>query len=349
MKHIPTLILGLTLATLAAPTLPGQEIRPQAPSKSETTRRAADSGEEEWARLQSPALGYYVRGRQVRLMLGVPGAAHLSDVFAAPQGLARVHAAPGHRWLLGLTKSEAFAWRPESGQTWPLADVNGLQDLLALSPSGAEAAFYKNGRLIIYGGLPENPHLLASLADFPLPEGARELALAPGGHSLAVAAAAGVFLLKPGADSAPELIDSGAHFAGLSFAPAGDRLLYLDPSASTLHAAVREAGAFLPSRLAGESEGLIKPERAIFDAQGQIWVASREAGALWKVDRDTGLLERFEAAAGALERLRIAGALLLTGSDEPATLVLAPGGDGPPGLSWVPAPTAEIEIGEVRQ
>lgn len=352
MKQGNGIYLGLVLTALSG-SMAAQVITPAAGPRAEKGARSAGEGEQEWMHLESPALGYWVRGKQVRMMLGVPGAAHLSEAIAPPRAVARVEAAPGHGWVLALTKAEALAWRPETGESWPLAAVVGLADLTAISPTGGEAAFWfaDEARLVVYEGLPAEPRVRAEVSGLTWPAGLRALALAPGGARLAGVAADGLYLLRPEAEAAPELLDAQAGLAGPVFAAAGDRLLYLAMEQAEVRLAEQDAGVFHTRRLAGTADGLVAPERAAFGPREAVWVASREAEALWKVDGAGGGVERYAAPAGAVERLRNREVLLLSGADEAASLILMPGG-GTTEFSWVPAPAGEMAValgGEVRQ
>lgn len=345
-----TILTGLVLAALLP--VEAQQIRPGGEERQAATRQAGGEDAREWAELQGPALGYWIRGRHVRLILGVPGAAHLSEEVQGPKGLSRVLAAPGHGWVLALGKREARAWRPETGETWALAGVEGLPDLTAISSTGREAAFYweEGGRLFVFGGLPEAPRVLHTAADLMWPRDLRELALAPGGEMLAGVAEDGLYLLMPGAEAAPVALHPARGLRGVSFSRAGDRLAYVDAEAGALMVASRERDSFVVRPAVGAGDGLEAPERAGFDSFGAVWAVGTEG--LWRVDSATGFAERFEAAGGQLEMLRLAGALLVSSPDEMA-LQVALVHDGRTELSWVPAPAAPVELaeaaGEVRQ
>lgn len=352
MKNINILLSGIALAALLCP-LSGQQIRLAGDEAARPASRAASSAEDQDqdnALLSAPALGYYVRGKHVRLMLGVPGAAHLSDTLPGLPGTARAIAAPGHDWVLTLSKQTAHAWRPETGESWPLPGVDGLPSATALSPSGREAAFYyeKDGRLLVYGGLPDHPELLHSAAHLLWPRGISELALAPGAAALAGLAPDGLYLLSPDPEATPVAIHSATGLRSLSFGASDARIAFLDSEAGALMVATRQNDSYFVQPAAGAGQGLSNPEHAAFDAAGLLWVASREAAALWRVDPATGTVERFDSQApGRVERLRLRGALLVSSPEEPATQI-ALLHDGLAGLSWVPAPTVPAELAAVE-
>lgn len=345
-----TILTGIVLAAVIP--LEAQQVRPGGEERQAATRQAGGEEAREWAELQGPALGYWIRGRQVRLILGVPGAAHLSEAVPGPRGLSRVLAAPGHGWVLALGKREAWAWRPETGELSELPGIESLPGLTAISPTGREAAFYweEGGRLLVLGGLPEEPKVLHAAADLLWPRDLRELALAPEGAMLAGVAEDGLYLLTPEAEAAPVALHPAAGLRGISFSRAGDRLAYVDVEAGALMVAARGRDSFMVQAVAGAGDGLEAPERAAFDSFGAVWAVGTES--LWRVDSATGAAERLEAAGRQLEMLRLAGALLVSSPDEMAVQV-AFVHDSRTELSWVPAPGPPVELaeaaGEVRQ
>lgn len=359
MKKINILLSGIALTALLCP-LAAQQIHLAGGDTARPATRTASNAEDQeqdYAQLGAPTLGYYVRGKNVRLMLGVPGAAHLSEVLPGLKGTARAIAAPGHEWVLTLSKQTAHAWRPETGEAWPLPGVDGLPSATALSPSGREAAFYfeQDGRLLVYGGLPDHPELLHSAAHLLWPRGISELALAPGAATLAGLAPDGLYLLSPDPESTPVAIHAATGLRSLSFGASDARIAFLDSEAGALMVATRQNDSYFVQPAAGAGQGLAHPEYAAYDAAGLLWVASREAAALWRVDPATGTVDRFDSPApGRVERLRLRGALLVSSPEEPATQI-ALLHDGLAGLSWVPAPTVPAELAaaepaqEVRQ
>ena len=324
MKKINILLSGLALTALLCP-LAAQQIRlAGGDTATPATRTAsnAEDQEQDYAQLGAPTLGYYVRGKNVRLMLGVPGAAHLSEVLPGLKGTARAIAAPGHEWVLTLSKQTAHAWRPETGEAWPLPGVDGLPSATALSPSGREAAFYfeQDGRLLVYGGLPDHPELLHSAAHLLWPRGISELALAPGAASLAGLAPDGLYLLSPDPESTPVAIHAATGLRSLSFGASDARIAFLDSRkrAHGRHPAerlvLRPTRAACPGRLTIPNTPPVTPRASSGSPAGK--PPPSGASTRHRHRRPFRL-----PAPGRVERLRLRGALLVSSPEEPATQI----------------------------
>lgn len=151
----------------------------------------------------TPVVGYsiQVEARQVRLILGIPGATHYSDPIAFPPEATAVQAAPGHRWMLAQRDSGASLWIPETNREVPLS---ATPDRIAFSPTGSAVALYNSAqrRLIVYSGLPDAPSQVASIQ---LPFDAAIIAIDGQGQLAAAADPSGALRLVMNAGAPDDL------------------------------------------------------------------------------------------------------------------------------------------------
>lgn len=278
------------------------------------------------ADLSSPIVGYSVRNREVRLILGVPGATSYSGPVALPAGVESIRLTPGHRWLLALRAdgSAASAWVPETGVERTLEKVSGEPGLISLSPNGAAAAFYWRdaNRIVVYAGLPEAPAVTAELAAGNW----TSLAVSNDGRHLAGLSGSGELhlLLKDG-EPIDSLVRESRAIASFGFFGAANTLAVAEPGSDRIElitatarqslqlpAAITASARFMPG--AGEWFSLVDPDAAAtyrLEFAGQVRAFALEG-----------------IAVSAFESLRPRGATLLAAPEGGVPRIVLSHADG---------------------
>jgi hypothetical protein len=281
--------------------------------------------------LDAPVLGFVVRSQplELRAVLGVPGAARMSDPLALPEGVTALHLAPGQGWAVALRAgARALAWPIDREGAVELSAVVAAPDLIAFSPSGKEAAFFwrDGGRLVIYGGLPENPRLLREAAELNWAADLQSLALADGGEWMAACASAGQLLLIAASDLAPVPLYSTETLAGAAFLARSTDLVVADSAAARVLLFERPTEQSAARVLLSAADGLESPDLLWGGAAGRLMVGSCRQGRIWTIDLVAGSARSLESPVEALQPLRLQGLMMVSSNpDQPAWLVHAAG------------------------
>lgn len=281
--------------------------------------------------LDAPVLGFVARSQplELRAVLGVPGAARMSDPLALPEGVTALHLAPGQAWAVALREgAPALAWPIDREGAFELSAVAATPDLIAFSPSGKEAVFFwrEGGRLVIYGGLPENPRVLREAAELTWAADLQFLALADGGEWMAGCASAGQLLLIATPDLAPVPLYSSGTLAGAAFLGRSTDLVVADSAAARVLLFERPAEQSAARVLLAAADGLESPDLLWGGVAGRLMVGSRRQGRIWTIDLASGSARSIESPVDALQPLRLQGLMMVSSNpDQPAWLVHAAG------------------------
>jgi len=228
------------------------------------------------ADLSSPIVGYSVQAsnKEVRLILGVPGATSYSEPVALPAEVQSIRLTPGHRWLLALRAegSAASAWVPETGVERTLDKVSGEPGVISLSPNGAAAAFYwrAGNRIVVYAGFPDAPVVTAELATGNW----ASLAVSNDGRQLAGQSESGeLHLLFENGEPVDRLVREAHATASFGFFGAANTLAVAEPGSNQIElftaaarrslqlpAAITASARFIPG--AAEWFSLVDPGSA---------------------------------------------------------------------------------------
>ena len=283
---------------------------------------AADNGTTREGSAGVPVMGYAFGGqtRELRAILGVPGASRWSDPLALPDGVTALRVAPGHRWALVLRDGgEAGILTLDSLAYSPIADTLDNLDSVRFSPSGT-AMVLSSGA--IYRGLPEDAKRggdAVVAADLMAVSDSGDVAtlidgrLMKGGEFLRECSADCRFAFFPGADSHLAVFDAG-------------RLTEMSGSESRILAENLDAAAFI---LATNKSVLLSG-----------------ASALRVMDRVSGAMLRSEdlpAAATRLEAMRQGDTVLLSSGSEESDAAWMFSQEG---VRFVPARPAASEVKE---
>ncbi len=285
------MIKTILLLALAAMLLPAQ------PKRVRVHSSAADL-------LSAPVVGYstFPAARETRVIFGLPGSTHYSDAISWPEGVLSVRPATGHQWLLALRADAPGAvWIPESGVERVLPLLSGEPNLVAFSPSGSAVALYwaASRRLVVYGGLPGEPDLIAESATA---DAWTALAVSDSGRLTVGLTEAGELRTASG------LVREARPVAAFGFTGPGDRLVVMD------------TGGAAVELLEGASSRRFVALPAAVSAQARLIPGAAD----WFLIADSSLLHRVETAANrvrtlplpdvpieGLQSLRTRGAVLL--------------------------------------
>lgn len=282
---------------------------------------AADNGTTREGSAGVPVMGYAFGGqtRELRAILGVPGASRWSDPLALPDGVTALRIAPGHRWALVLRDGgEAGILTLDSLAYSPIADTLDNLDSVRFSPSGT-AMVLSSGA--IYRGLPEEAKRGgdAVVADLMAVSDSGEVAtliegrLMKGAEFLRECSADCRFGFFPGSDSHLAVFDTG-------------RLTEMSGSESRIVAENLDS-----------ADLMLATNKAVLLSG---------ASALRVIDRVSGAMLRSEdlpAAATRLEAMRQGDAVLLSSGSEESDAAWIFSQEG---VRFVPARPAASEVKE---
>ena len=282
---------------------------------------AADNGTTREGSAGVPVMGYAFGGqtRELRAILGVPGASRWSDPLALPDGVTALRIAPGHRWALVLRDGgEAGLLTLDSLAYSPITDSLDTLDGVRFSPSGT-AMVLSSGA--IYRGLPDDAKRIgdAALMDVMAVSDSGEVAtlvdgrLMKGSEFLRECSADCRFAFFPGGESQLAVFDGG-------------RLTEMSGSESRI----------LAENLDGAELMLATNKTVLLSA----------ASALRVIDRASGAVVRSEdlpSAATRLEAMRHGDAVLLSSGSEESDAAWMFSQEG---VRFVPARPAVSEVKE---
>lgn len=244
--------------------------------------------------LSTPRLGWAVSSdaRELRALLGVPGAGRVSALVALPGGVTHVYLAPGHEYALGYGEDSGMwclvSLRDES--LFSVTQIEGLSGpagLLAFGPDAravavADAANSTAQVLTVSANRAEIAW--AAALDSPA-----RIALDSSGGLLLAAGPAGVTLHRRGA--------TGIHVAAtpdvqaIAFQAGSDKAVLADPAQRMLLVAERLATE--PVVRAVVSDAFGTPGAVAWSRDGRVvWCADREAAAIARADLATGIVDR---------------------------------------------------------
>jgi hypothetical protein len=251
----------------------------------------------------TPSLGfaYNNASRELRAILGVPGAARWSDPLPLPEGFVSARVAPGHRWALvklesgevGILQLDTLAY---SRLTDIAADAPSDPSGLQFSPSGTSMALRTGGDggiVTVWTGIPSAPSKLE-----------------------ATQAISGRYAVSD-SGSLAAVVDSKLVRDSVTVAECPDCVFAFFAGSNSLAVAdsvsVREVVDATQSRLI--AEGLEAYTRIFATAEN---VALSGENVLQVVNRRSGVIKREEmqVTANVLESMRSAEILLLTKEGE---------------------------------
>ncbi|MBL8296323.1 MAG: hypothetical protein JNN08_31050 [Bryobacterales bacterium] len=243
--------------------------------------------------LSTPRLGWTVSddARELRALLGVPGAGRVSEAVTLPDGVTRIYVAPGHQYALGYGE-DSGAWclvslRDESlFSVTKIEGLSGPAGLLAFGPDAravavADAANSTVQVLTVSAGRAQAAWTVA--IDSP-----SRIALDSSGDLLLAAGAGGVILHRRDAPGIP--VAPATDVEAMAFRAGTDRAIIADSAQRVLLLADHLAAEPAVRPVVGA--GIGAPGAVAWSRDGRfVWCADREANAIARVELATGVAD----------------------------------------------------------
>ena len=295
--------------------------------------------------LQRPVIGYALQQSplELRPLLGVPGAAVFGNPLALPSKIARLRLAPGQQYAI-IERAENLPAAlilngTELGGIVPIPGaVRGL-DFVSFSPSGRSAVLVSqsSGRLQVFTGLPETPHLLQEIDLGMLPDLPANAGISDNAGSVLLSSRGAVYLLLP--DNSTSIVLSVTQPASIAFLPASTTSAIGDPGTGSLYIFQRPAPGIVARLL---TSGLPSLGQIAASGDGQIlYVTDTQGQRIWSVNVASGSLRQFDlqVKASTLDRLRNVDMFLVSSESRlPAWIFYRQGEDAR--AVFVPATTS---------
>ena len=251
--------------------------------------------------ISGPIAGYSAdpSGRQLRAILGVPGALAFSDPLLLPEGITQLRLAPGQDFALAERADAAPAILFLSNGTVerlaPIEDGMPASDWVAFSPGASAAILFSAGanRLQVLTGLPNAPHVAMDIEATSLSVQPGLGAVSDDGTLVLLASETSVYRVSK--TGAAQLVLSAGGVRSIAILRNGADAAISDSSTGSVHILRNAASAVETSILASGLDGI----GAIFPAWDgrSLFVARPGAETLSSVDLESGAVESFASAA----------------------------------------------------
>jgi hypothetical protein len=226
---------------------------------------AASSG------LGGPLMGFVANAEagQVRLVVGIPGAAVIGDSLLAEGAVDNFAPAPAGDWGLAIARPDSRLVLVDVAgrKTQPIEVVAEPVAMLALSANGRSAAVLSSeGQLAAITGLPDAPVRVG--LDLSAVKGkVAAMAIDDAGQTILLAVSDAVYAVDAAAGSAPRLAATVANVTALRFLGGRSDAVYLDPAQGSLMLLRDPRGAAESALLAaGGDGGTLAGAMAVADA-----------------------------------------------------------------------------------
>jgi len=246
--------------------------------------------------LTGPVAGYVAESSgAVRAILGVPGAFRFSDPLPMPDGVARVHIAPGQDFALLERPDTGLALLHLGGGT--LARVTAVDgampapDWISFSPASASAILFSSSsnRLQVLAGLPDAPTIAVDLDTTILPEQPRIAAVSDDSRTLLVASRRAVYLVLP--DGTAHLLMAAEEIAALALFRNGTDAAVSERGTGSIHLLQNVSTAPVERVLASGLQGL-----------GKLY-PSWDGGAIFAAGQGTRTVSSIDLASGEIQSI----------------------------------------------
>jgi hypothetical protein len=191
--------------------------------------------------ITGPVAGYAVEssGPELRAIYGVPGSYRFSDPLPLPDGVTRIHMAPGQDFALVERGNAGLGILFLSGGTVDrVAAVDGALaavDWVAFSPAAGSAVLFSlsANRMQVLSGLPDTPRVTMDLDASTLPELPLTGAVSDDGQMLLVASGQALYLVPP--DGAAQLLLSAGEIVSVVMLRNGTDAAVSERSTGSVH------------------------------------------------------------------------------------------------------------------
>lgn len=307
----------------------------------------------ETSQISGPVSGYVFDGarREVRPILGIPGASTIGDALDFGFAVSAAYVAPRQdRALVTAADGTVHLFRIQSGSAAELV-LNGFArapERVVFSPSGTAAALYHSGSIEILNGLADSPVVTTSL-ELTTADSPTSMALSDDGALVLLAWGTSVGLFASGANLGTLTDTAGP--AAVTFAPGTHDAAVADPLGSGI-VWFRDLTGASDSQVVAVPDDTIQSATAVaFSADGRsLLVASPAGQSVTRLDLAQGTRTTIPCACaptalapvGSLFRLtEFSGdpLWLLDTQQDPARTVFVPVAPAPG-----PAPRSEIRL-----
>jgi hypothetical protein len=256
---------------------------------------------------------------ELRVILGVPGAAVFSEPLSLPRRTTRLRLAPGQQYAIIESADETPAALLLNGAaTGGIVTIPGAArafDFVSFSPSGRSAVLISQafGRLQVIDGLPQTPQLVQDIDLSLLPELPGNAAVSDDAGFVLLSSAGAVYLLLP--DGSTSIVAEVTQLASVTFLPNGANAAIGDPGTGSLYLCQNLAGGMAPALLPFGLPGLARITPSS-DSQ-TIYVTDTQRPRIWAVSVASGAVRQFDLQvnAASIDLLRNADIFLI--SSEP--------------------------------
>ena len=283
------------------------------------------------AQMQRPLLGFVVGTNQidVRAVLGIPGAAVMSDRLQLPAEVEKVHFAPKQQYAVlerntDLPMSILTFAGSEPGPIFDVAGILNKANVLSFSPNGTKLVLYSSAerRLQLINGLPEAGQVVREINSDDLPEeDLRFVALNDTGLTLLVATNQSIYRVAKGRP--PEFLNNVGNLVGMRFRPQSDDALTLDSDIGEL-SLLQNLESSPSRRLLLDGLNIDRHTILQIDDEAAI-IANKTANVVWQVDLGTSVIQEFLLSTSpvTLQDLRASHSFLLSYDDDQPAWILS--------------------------
>ncbi len=211
--------------------------------------------------ITGPVAGYTVEspGPVLRAILGVPGSFRFSDPIPLPDGVTRIHMAPGQDFALAeLAGSGIAVLSLASGAVAGVAGIEGAiaPDWTAFSPQASSAILFSaaTSRLQVLTGLPATPHIALDMDTNALTDIPRTGVVSDNGQTLLLATREALYRV-PLDGSAAQVLMAAHEIVSLAFFRNGTDAAVWDGGTESIHLLQNVPSALVDRVLASGLKG----------------------------------------------------------------------------------------------
>lgn len=249
--------------------------------------------------LSGPSLGFVFDpdAKGIRPILGIPGAASLGKPLDLGIVVVKAAISPQEDYVLAFSSDASLLLvRSDSGSisTDTNANVPGIPDLIAISPSGQSAVlFYRQmSKLQVLTGLPKSLSVQQTIDISGLPNSLDTLAVTDDGKSVLAGfpenmtpgAQSGQVFIIPADGTAPRSILALGHASAITLLNKSSDVLVTDDAQSTLYRIADVTGAASPSQVFGPEAQIMGPFAVQPSLDNQKYFVAAQSGKIVVID-----------------------------------------------------------------
>ncbi|HLK62358.1 MAG TPA: hypothetical protein VKU19_02900 [Bryobacteraceae bacterium] len=250
-----------------------------------------------------PVAGYVSESTvaQLRTILGVPGAYHLSDPLPMPDGVTKIRLAPGQDFALvesaGSAPGVLFLKLGTIDHVAPIAGAMPTADWIAFSPGAGSAMLYSSAanRLQVLKGLPDAPQVALDMDSTTMQEEPVLGAVSDDASLVLVASSSALYRVSSGGS---KLLISTGGIASVTVMRNGADAALSDPTTGSIHLVSNAAGTATTRVLVSGLDGI----GTIFPAAdgASLFAARPSADMVSSIDIASGQVQSFASLAAPM-------------------------------------------------